>query len=186
MAYTKLLTVCLIILAFIAIGCGAEASKTQKERKKGREGAPDLQLIDLQYFQGAASSPSTELPATLFKTNVRNNTGDRTITGILWKIEIYDANGAKKLEELEPFIRLDAYKPGITMAIPAGASVSVSFYAQRSVAADRVSIKASIENYVYKEYTGQQSKGEGSQVYAAEKWPFESKSEPVLEGKTNQ
>jgi len=184
MVYTRALTICLTILAIIALACGAESSKSQKERKKGREGAPDLQVIDVQYFQGAVSAPSTELPATLFKTTVRNNTGDRTITGILWKIEIYDATGAKKLEELEPYIRLDAYKPGITMAIPAGASVPLSFYAQRTVAADRPSIKASIQNYVYKEYTGDQSRGEGSQVYAAEKWPFESKSEPVLEGKS--
>jgi hypothetical protein len=173
------------IFLIVACGCGSQSPAPRNGAHSGKPGAPDIQLMDFQFFEGQNSAPG-ELPSMLIKTTVRNNTTDRTITGILWRIEVYDPAGGKKVEEVEPYTRLGAYTPGTVMSITAGKSVKVGFYIQRTVAQNRPNIKVSIQDYVYKDYKPDQFRREDVESFAAEKWPFDSKTEPIPEGKDKE
>ena len=169
------------IFLITACGCGSQSPAPRNGSHSTKPGAPDIQLMDVQVSEGQNSAQG-EMPSALIKTTVRNNTSDRTITGILWRIAIYDTAGSKKLEELEPFTRIGSYTPGTFMSITAGKTVKVGFYIQRTVPQNRPDIRVSIQDYVYKDYKPDQFKREDTEVFASEKWPFKSKTEPVLEG----
>src|ERR1700684_1812467 len=93
---------------------------TGAQQRKDKNGTriPDLQVLTVQYpDRGALDEPADTWQGTIV-VSVRNNTRDRTVTGILWKIDIKDAKTGKVVETLRPYTFSGAFNPDDKMSIP--------------------------------------------------------------------
>jgi hypothetical protein len=174
----KELKIILLVIVSISTAVVTASGQTKsKQEKYGKDKVPDVQIIDVQYLEPRNSKAPDEIhPATLH-LNIRNNTRDRTLVGLLLKIEVY--NGASLVEEIRPYLRMDAYKPGSSMVIPAGKTMTVAFDVVRTVRVPHYEVRPAILSYVYRDFDFGRDKPSYIEKYATQDWPFGDKLEPM-------
>src|SRR5580693_281262 len=121
------------IAMVLATSLSPVSAGTQQRKDKNGTRIPDIQVLTLQYLERAEPDDPGSIPPITVIVSLRNNTSDRTITGILWKIEIKDAKTGKVLETLHPYTFEGAFNPGDKMIIPPHWSADVKFTIVRTV-----------------------------------------------------
>lgn len=168
--------------ALLLLASVVQGGQKPPEAKKRLAEMPDVQILNIQYLGSILPDAAGPLQSSKITALVRNNTMNRTIVGLLWKVEVINSRTQKVAEVIYPFTRSGAYY-NKGFVIPAGASMEISFDLERKVHVDASKgVSVSIQNYVFREYDASRDKPEKVDFYASEDWPFKSKTEPVLEG----
>jgi hypothetical protein len=171
-------------MAVILAGCLFPVP-ARAQIRKDRNGTkiPDVQVLTLQYLERSEPDDPGDIPPITVIVTVRNNTRDRTITGILWKIEIKDAKTGKVLETLHPYTHEGAFNPGDKMSIPPNWTADVKFVITRTVHTQntREAVLAP-DDYAYITFDKTRDhRPSRVELYSPEPWPFKSHSGPVLQ-----
>lgn len=172
----KLAAVALIVV-MTPLVAGTGSAQGRKD-KYGVE-IPDVQIMSINYLDRALPDPPGELQSIMTKTLVRNNTSDRVITGILWKVQVKDAKTGKVAEVLHPYTYQGFYNLTERMKIPPHATMDVSFWVSRKVHVDRRENIVEVENYTYTSYDKERDKPQKSDLYASDAWPYKGRTDPV-------
>jgi len=169
-----------IFMSFLISQWSWCAAVAQTHKDKQGNAVPDVQVLTFQYMDRPQPDSPGEIPPILVKGLVRNNTGDKVIVGILWKIEIKDAKTLKVIEVLHPYTFEDRFNPRITMKIVPHDAVEVPFFVSRTVHTDHTrDTSVEIEDYVYSSFDQARDKTTAIESYIPESWPFKSHTEPV-------
>jgi|HubBroStandDraft_6_1064221.scaffolds.fasta_scaffold90603_2 hypothetical protein len=162
--------------------CQWSTGASQVRKDKDGVTIPDIQLLTIQFLDRPKPDDPGQIQPAIVTGMIRNNTDDRVITGILWKIQIKDAKTLKVVEVLHPYTYEDRTNTMNKMKITPHASVKVAFYIARTVHTEHTretTIEA--ENYVYTPYDKARDKPVSIESYVPEQWPFKSHTEPVLQ-----
>ncbi len=128
------------------------------------------------------SDPQGEIGPELVRIKIKNWTTDRTVTGILWEISVYDVTKQKVVEVLTPYTSRDTVSPDVTLKAGPGYLIEVPFYINRKVHIDGThTAQIKVKNYSYRKYDAASDKQPPNLTYLmAEEWPFKTNTEPVL------
>jgi hypothetical protein len=159
------------------LACGTGSAQGRKD-KYGTV-IPDIQLMQIQYLDRALPDPPGELQSIMTRTVVRNNTSDRVITGILWKVQIRDAKTTKVVEVLHLYTYQGFYNLAERMKIPPRATMDVAFWVSRKVHVERRETTVEVENYTYTNYDKDRDKPQKADLYSSDPWPYKGRTDPV-------
>src|SRR5262245_28105747 len=144
--------------------------------------APDIAIWEVQSLGRTGPDPKGEIGPELVRAKVKNWTTDRTITGILWEISVYDVNKQKVVEVLTPYTHRDMMSPEITLKVAPGYLIETPFYISRQVHIEgNHTAQIKVKSYAYKKFDAATDKKPDKIDYlVAEEWPFKGSTEPVL------
>src|SRR5262249_13956762 len=183
-------TVGITVLAVLALGLlpppiigrqGQDQPQAQPKANKMRPNVPDIAIWEVQSLGRTGPDPKGDIGPELIRAKVKNWTTDRTITGILWEISVYDVDKQKVVEVLTPYTSRDTMSPEITLKIAPGYLIEIPFYINRQVHIDGNHVaQMKVKSYTYKKFDGAGDKKPENITYlVAEEWPFKT-NEPVL------
>lgn|SRR5262245_1285005 len=144
--------------------------------------APDIAIWEVQSLGRTGPDPKGEIGAELIRAKIKNWTTDRTITGVLWEISVYDVNKGKVVEVLTPYTCKDMVSPEVSLKVAPGYLIEVPFYINRQVHIDGThTSELKIKSYTYKKFDAAVDKKPANLTYLiAEEWPYKTTTEPVL------
>jgi|SRR5215813_14075738 len=181
---TLVVVLALALLPPVTIGCrsGQEQPLAQSKANKKHPNVPDLAVWELQNLGRTGPDPNGDIGPEMIRAKVKNWTTDRTITGILWEISVYDVDKQKTVEVLTPYTSRDTVSPDITLKIAPGYLIDVPFYINRQVHIDgNHTVQIKVKSYAYKKFDAAGDKKPENITYLiAEEWPFKTSTEPVL------
>jgi hypothetical protein len=143
---------------------------------------PDIAIWEFQSLGRSGGDPEGEIGSELLRVKIKNWTTDRTITGILWEVSIYDVDKQKVVEVLTPYTARDMVHEDITLKVAPGYLIEVPFYIERTVHVDGNHLaQIKIKNYAYRKYDPAGDRKPANISYLiGEAWPFKTTTEPVL------
>jgi hypothetical protein len=170
-----------VALSTVPSAAGPRQAQPPPQAGRKHPNVPDIAIWQVQSLGAMTGDRQGEIAAELLRITVKNWTTDRTITGILWEINIYDVDQQKVVEVLKPYTAHDSVHPEVTLRVPPGDLVEVPFYIQRTlhIAGNHLA-QIKIKNYAYRKYNPAVDKNLGNISYlVAEEWPFKSATGPV-------
>jgi hypothetical protein len=162
---------------------GQDQPQAHTKANKMHPNVPDIAIWEVQFLGRTGSDPKGDIGPELVRVKIKNWTTDRTITGVLWEISVYDVDKQKVVEVLTPYTYRDTISPEITLKVAPGYLIEVPFYVNRQVHIDgNHTAQVKIKNYAYKKFdaaAGDKKPGNLSYL-VGEEWPFKTNTEPVL------
>jgi hypothetical protein len=161
---------------------GQDQPQAHQQANKRHPNVPDIAIWEVQNLARIRRDPSGELGPELIRVKIKNWTTDRTITGVLWEISVYDADKQKVVEVLTPYTYRDMMAPDINLKVAPGYLIEVPFYINRKVHIDgNRSTQIKVKSYAYKKFDAAADKKPANISYLmAEEWPYKTNTEPVL------
>jgi hypothetical protein len=178
----QLISLTVAVSALPTVGSPRQDQRAPVQAKKKHPTAPDLAVWEVQSLGRTGGDPQGEIGSELVRIKVKNFTSDRTITGILWEISIYDVDKGKVVEVLTPYTARDMVHGDITLKVAPGYLIEVPFYIDRKVhISGNHTAEIKVKNYAYRKYDPASDRNPANISYlVAEEWPFKSATEPVL------
>jgi hypothetical protein len=160
---------------------GQDKATVKSQARKIHQGVPDIAIWEVQSLGSVGPDPKGENGADLLRVKIKNWTIERTITGVLWEISIYDVDKQKVVEVLTPYTSRDMVSANLSMKVAPGWLVEVPFYINRKVHIDGThTAQIKVKNYSYRKYDPLgDTKPENIAYFVAEQWPFKTDTEPV-------
>ena len=143
---------------------------------------PDIAIWQVQSLGRSGADPKGEIDPELMRVQIKNWTTDRTITGVLWELSIYDVDKQKVVEVLPLYTSHDQMYPDVNLKVAPGYLVEVPFYITRKVHIDgNHTAQIKVKSYTYKKFDAATDKTAANISYLiAEEWPYKTNTDPVL------
>jgi hypothetical protein len=182
---TGIIEAVILALVFLPLSSGARNRQDQPQAHNKAHtihpNVPDIAIWQVQSLGRSGPDPKGEIGPELIRVQIKNWTSDRTITGILWEISVYDVDKQKVVELLTPYTYRDMMSPDINFKAAPGYLVEVPFYINRKVHIDgNHTAKIKVKSYAYKKFDAAADKTPANISYLmAEEWPYKADSDPV-------
>jgi len=178
-----LVVLALALLPPVTIGGpGQDQQQGRPKANKMHPNVPDIAVWEVQSLGHAGADPKGDIGPELIRVRIKNWTTDRTITGVLWEISVYDVDKQKVVEVLTPYTSKDTVSPDITLKVAPGYLIEVPFYINRQVHIDgNHTAEIKVKSYAYKKFDAARDKKPENITYLmVQEWPFKTSTEPVL------
>ncbi|HUK88811.1 MAG TPA: hypothetical protein VLZ81_00315 [Blastocatellia bacterium] len=157
------------------------AGFAQTRKDKWGTPIPDVSVLTIQFLDRAEPDGPGNINPIAVKALLRNNTDDRVVTGVLWKIQVKDGKTGKVVEVLHPYTSENSFNRKVHMSIPPHSEAEISFFILRTVHTEnRRESTVEPENYVYKPYDKDKDRLTQIEYYGVDAWPFKGRTDPVL------
>jgi len=146
-----------------------------------RPGVPDIAIWQVQSLGRAGADPKGEIGPELMRVQIKNWTTDRTITGVLWELSVYDVDKQKVVEVLPLYTSHDQMYPDVNVKVAPGYLIEMPFYINRKVHIDgNHTAQIKVKSYTYKKFDAATDKTPANISYLiAEEWPYKNNTDPV-------
>jgi len=173
----------LLLLPAASSGCNSQDQpQTSPKAHTLRPGVPDIAIWEVQSLGRAGADPKGEIGPELMRVKIKNWTSDRTITGVLWELSVYDVDKQKVVEVLTPYTSHDMMYPDVNLKVAPGYLIEMPFYVNRKVHIDgNHTAQIKVKSYTYKKFDAATDKTPANISYLiAEEWPYKNNTDPVL------
>jgi len=175
----------MVVLVLMPLATSARNSQDQSQTHPKahtlRPGVPDIAIWEVQSLGRAGADPKGEIGPELMRVKIKNWTTDRTITGVLWELSVYDVDKQKVVEVLPLYTSHDMMYPDVSLKVAPGYLIEVPFYINRKVHIDgNHTAQIKVKSYTYKKYDAATDKTPANISYLiAEDWPYKNNTDPV-------